>query len=318
MTRLPAILRPNRLEITGSVFLAIAMGVIGGGVAASRVLGPLLGRFPSYCLGPESVKPADCDHFVGRINDYENVLSNIGPAAIAITVALPLIAAIVLGLALTARELEQQTTVFAWSLAPSRRRWLLSRLGPLLLVVAAMCLVAGALADAIFGLQSTVDPWRSLDGLGTRGPPVAGMGALAMGVTLFVGSLLGRQLPALLAAVALTASASALASGVTDRWLDQESLIAPSDQLSEGDRFVAMLFLTPEGEAIGWEEAERRYGTPIYEVDTQQLGLTQVFRYVPGERYPTAVARLTAIQLLVGAIGIGLALVVVQRRRPWA
>jgi len=75
---------------------------------------------------------------------------------------------------------------------------------------------------------------------------------------------------------------------------------------------------TRDGEIIGWEEAQTRYGSQIYEVDIAQLGLTEVIKYVPGDRYPFAVLRLTALLALVGAIWMALAMAVVNRRRPWA
>jgi len=318
MIRLPAVLRPNRVEITGTLVLAVAALVIGGGVAASSVIGPLLAGFPARCLGAETFDPAACEAFRPRIETYQNALSNVAPAAAGMTVALPIIGAVVLGLALLARELEQQTTLFAWSLAPSRTRWLLGRLAPELVLVAAICLVAGVLTDAIKFLGNPIDPWRSFDGIGMRGPAVAGIGVLAMGVTVFVGSLLGRQLPALLLALALTLAASLLVSAVSDTWLDQESMVGPTEQLDPGARQLAGLLQTADGEVIGWEEAYTRYGSVIYEGDPAQLGLTQVVKFVPGDRYPFAVLRLTGMLALVGLLGMALSLLVVQRRRPWA
>src|SRR5258706_572689 len=155
--------------------------------------------------------------------------------------------------------------------------------------------------------------------LGIRGggPAVAGIGVLALGVTVFVGSLLGRQLPALLASLALTLAAGLLVSAVSDGLLDRESVVGPLDGVDAGARQLAGLLQTRDGEIIGWEEAQNRYGTLIYETDPAELGLTQVAKYVPGDRYPFAVLRLTCMLALVGAIGMGLALLVIQRRRPY-
>jgi len=318
MTRLPAVLRPNRFEITGSLIIAAAMLVIGGGIAASPVIGPWLAGFPASCLGSETFDPTTCDTFRFRIETYQNVLSNVAPAAAGFTVALPIIGAVVLGLALLARELEQQTTMFAWSLAPSRSRWLLGRLLPELALVVAICLVAGAIADGIQVVRAPIDPWQSFEGFGMRGPAVAGIGVLTLGVTVFVGSLLGRQLPALLAALALTLAAGLLVSALSDGLLDRESVVGPSDHVDAGARQLAGLLQTRDGEIIGWEEAQNRYGSVIYEGDVAQLGLSEVVKYVPGVRYPFAVFRLTALLALVGAIAMALAMAVVNRRRPWA
>ncbi len=207
--------------------------------------------------------------------------------------------------------------MFAWSLAPSRSRWLLGRLIAEVALVVAICLVAGALVDGIQIVRTPLDPWQSFDGFGMRGPAVAGIGVLALGVTVFVGSLLGRQLPALLASLALTLAAGLLVSAVSDGLLDRESVVGPLDGVDAGARQLAGLLQTRDGEIIGWEEAQNRYGTLIYETDPAELGLTQVAKYVPGDRYPFAVLRLTCMLALVGAIGMGLALLVIQRRRPY-
>jgi hypothetical protein len=317
--RLPVVLRPNRLEITGTLILAAAMLVIGGGVAASSEIGPWLAGFPASCLGVDTVDAATaCEPFRPRIDTYWNVLQNIAPAARGIVVALPIIGALTLGLALVARELEQQTALFGWSLAPSRPRWLLGRLAPEVVLVAVICIVAGVLLDAIQGLGGFVDPWRSFEGFGMRGPAVAGIGVLALGVTVFVGALLGRQLPALLIALPLTLAAGLLVSAVSDGLLDRESVVGTMEEMDPGARQLAGLLRTPEGEDIGWEEAYNRYGSAVYEGNVEDLGLTQVSKFVPGDRYPFAVFRLTGLLALVGVIGMALTLFIVQRRRPWA
>jgi hypothetical protein len=319
MIRMPAVLRPNRLEITGTLILAAAMVLIGGGIAASSVIGPWLAGFPANCLGADTIDVATaCEPFRPRIDTYWSALQNVIPAARGMVIALPIIGAFTLGLALLARELEQQTALFGWSLSPSRSRWLLGRLGPEVLLVAVICLVAGALVDAIQSLGGFVDPWRSFEGFGVRGPALAGIGVMALGLTVFVGGFLGRQLPALLASLALTLGAGLLVSAVSDSMLDKESVVGTMEEVDPGARQLAGLLRTAEGEDIDWEEAYNRYGSAIYEGNPEDLGLTQVARYVPGDRYPFAVFRLTGLLALVGAIGIALSLLIVQRRRPWA
>jgi len=316
--RLPAVLRPNRFEITGTLILAAAMLLIGGGVAASSVIGPWLAGFPANCLGADTIDVATaCEPFRPRIDTYWNVLQNIAPAARGMVVALPIIGALTLGLALVARELEQQTALFGLSLAPSRTRWLLGRLVPEAVLVAVICLVGGALIDAILGINAFVDPWRTFEGFGMRGPALSGIGILTLGITVFVGAFLGRQLPALLAALALTLAAGLLVSTVSDGLLDRESVVGIMEEMDPGARQLAGLLRTPEGEDIGWEEAYTRYGEAIYEGNPEALGLTQVSKYIPGDRYPFAVFRLTGLLALVGIIGMVLSLLIVQRRRPY-
>ena len=78
---------------------------------------------------------------------------------------------------------------------------------------------------------------------------------------------------------------------------------------------------TPEGEYISWEEAYQRYGSEVdmisYDGTHTALGLSVVTRYVPGERYPAAVARLSALLGGGGLAALALTFLVVHRRRPY-
>ena len=128
MKRWRAILRPNRPELRAAVILGGVM------VAVAAVAITWLRKFdiPEVCFGV-GLADAGCLPYQGTMFAYREALDSVGnPAAIA-TFVTPVVVGIVLGIALLARELEQQTTNFAWSITPSRAAWLRDRLTPILL-----------------------------------------------------------------------------------------------------------------------------------------------------------------------------------------
>ena len=72
-----------------------------------------------------------------------------GYLRIALTVA-PGVLGIILGVPIVARELEMRTTALAWSLTPSRSRWLLARFLPMLLVGVVGLGITGWLGTVLF------------------------------------------------------------------------------------------------------------------------------------------------------------------------
>ena len=316
MRRWLAILRPNRPELRAAVILGLVMVAVAGGAIA------YLGSFdiPEECFGPSDL--ALCNPYQAVRFAYGDAVSNVGnPAAIA-TLVVPIVVGVVLGIALLARELEQQTTNFVWSIAPSRTAWLRDRLAPMLLVLLILGLAGGGLGDLLMGLrQRGVDPWQNFEALGLRGPAIAGAGLMVFGIAGLVGAAVGRQLPALLISGALIGFGVYGAFAVSDGWVQGDAEVGTYDQVAIGDKVLDSLVRTPEGEYISWDEAYQRYGSELdtlnYDGTSSAAGLSVATRYVPGEKYPAAVARLSGLLGLGGLAAIALTFVVVQRRRPY-
>lgn len=316
MRRWLPILRPNRPELRAAVILAVVMVAAAG----SAIIRLRMFDIPEDCFGP--TPEALCETYRVTIAEYGDAVSNLGnPAAIG-TIVVPLLVALVFGIALVGRELEQQTTNFAWSIAPSRAAWLGDRLVPILLLLIAIGLAGGGLGDLLMGLrQRGVDPWQNFEGLGLRGPTIAAAGVLVFGLAAVVGSVVGRQLPALLIGGALIGFGVYGANTLSDAWVQGDAVVGTYDQVAIGDKVLDQLVRTPEGEFISWEEAYRRYGSEVETINfdgtVSANGFTVATRYVPGERYPAAVARLSGLLGLGGLVAIGLTFVVVNRRRPY-
>jgi hypothetical protein len=288
--------------------------------AGSAIIRLRMFDIPEECFGP--TPEALCQTYRVTIAEYGDAVSNLGnPAAIG-TLVVPLLVALVFGIALVGRELEQLTTNFAWSIAPSRASWLRDRLIPILLVVLALGLAGGWLGDILMGLrQRGVDPWRNFEGLGVRGPAIAATGLLVFGVAGLVGAAVGRQLPALLISGAVIGFGVYGANTVSDGWVQGDATVGTYDQTAIGDKILDSLIRTPEGEFISWEEAYRRYGSEVETINFDGTmsanGFSVATRYVPAERYPAAVARLSGLLGLGGLLAIGLTFLVVSRRRPY-
>ena len=317
MSRWLAILRPNRPELRAAVIL----GVVMVGVAATAIAWLRTFDIPDACFGGGDLGDL-CNPYQATMMAYGEAMSSVGnPAAIATLVA-PIVVALVLGIALLAREIEQQTTSFAWSIAPSRAAWFRDRLIPILVVLLVLGLAGGGLGDLLMGLrQRGVDPWQNFEGLGLRGPAIAAAGLLVFGIAGLVGAAVGRQLPALLISGTLIGFGLYGASAASDAWVQGEAEVGTYDQIAIGDKVLDSLIRTPEGEYISWEEAYLRYGSELdtisYEGTETSTGLSIATRYVPGERYPAAVARLSGLLGLGGLSAIALTFLVIHRRRPY-
>ena len=192
----------------------------------------------------------------------------------------------------------------------------------MLLVLLILGLAGGGLGDLLMGLrQRGVDPWQNFEALGLRGPAIAGAGLMVFGIAGLVGAAVGRQLPALLISGALIGFGVYGAFAVSDGWVQGDAEVGTYDQVAIGDKVLDSLVRTPEGEYISWDEAYQRYGSELdtlnYDGTSSATGLSVATRYVPGEKYPAAVARLSGLLGLGGLAAIALTFLIVQRRRPY-
>ena len=118
-----------------------------------------------------------------------------------LSAVLPIFAGLLVGVAIVGREIERNTAVLAWSMGLSRLRWLSARV----LVVGAVIVLGSAIpAIATEALSAAAHPGvdlaRSFANLGGRGSVVIERALIALAVGVLAGTILGRPLPALLAA----------------------------------------------------------------------------------------------------------------------
>ena len=309
-TSLHLALRLHRFEVA-----AFAIVIIGLSVSAFIVAGWLDATgYGRSCLDPTGTGnlPPACAAIGEKFFDLQNRLA--GPIA-GMLVVLSFVAAALIGVAVVAREIERGTTRLAWSLAPSRRRWYLTRVLPVLVVLIGMTFVAGIATDRLTGaVEPGIDPANSFDGFGQRGGLIAARAAFIFAIAVLVGAMVGRTLPALIVAAVVAFAGLGGGEDVHSRIIRGEAIVVAEDQVHPGDRWVDQLFQLPDGRLVGWDV--------VQELDPPKPDEEWIPKYpmvsivVPGERYRFTETREAAALAGGSIVTLGLGALVVARRRP--
>lgn len=232
----------------------------------------------------------------------------------------PFVLGLFLGVPVVAREIEGRTGSLAWSLAQSRRSWLISRAGPLLVFV-----VVGSGMLAIAGeVLTQAMPWAEGVDIGfadyaMRGPLVMVRAVEVIAVALLLGALVAHQLPAMLLAGVV---AVAVLGGIQ---LNQDAALAnaaiPLDPqaMQQGAYpkiYGSALRDDATGELVSYEEYFQRHPAAAANTDLPE-GITPVQFGVPGLRYSEFALRESAMLLAAAMLATALAFVTVARRRPY-
>jgi len=263
----------------------------------------------------------------------------------------PFIAGITFGAPLVARELEQGTAPLSWSLAGSRRRWLLFRMlamGGLLVVLLGAVAIA---SDVFFGTYSpTVDIHTSFENYLYRGVFDIFWGLAAFLGTVALGTVFGRTLPAVFLAVVVCFFARAgwepvMNGTVLPPLAVMQSEIPQDPNLQNGQMMYGQYAWTPsdlnvyyrtyldgkpwDGDMNAWWNEHQppmtvdpSSGLPVgVAVDTgtspQIQGPYSVPFVIHGDRYWPIVALESGILLLGSLLFGAVALIWVDRRRPY-
>jgi hypothetical protein len=153
-----------------------------------------------------------------------------------LTLAGPILIGSTLGVGLVAAEIEHGTAQVAWSLAPSRARWLLTRAWPLAAVGVMVCLVLGAATARLMDETSPSNIFMAA----MRGPIVALHLLSALAIGTLVGAILRRVLPSLLVAIAVNAGILILLSSAVQPWMEERSTLVRVEERSS-DPVIAVL-----------------------------------------------------------------------------
>ncbi len=226
---------------------------------------------------------------------------------------LPLAAGLFLGVPLVARELERGTARLAWSLAPSRTSWLVTRLVPTVVVLGVISLVAGFAMDRLLvAVEPDLDLENAFVGFGFHGGLIASRAVFVFSLAVVIGAVLGRVLPAIILAAVIATVGLTGGAYVHQEILRGEAV--PIDELAvkPGDLYVDQRFRLPDGSIVGYEHFQYdppvdAGGNPVYPV---------VAIVVPGERFRSVEAREALALGAASLLACILAAVVVTRRRP--
>ena len=300
--------RLHRAELVAVTIAALGLSIAALSIAAA------LDRITADCRAT-TVVVAPCGGLTEWGQIYHSATNTQMYLAMQGLAVLPFGAAVVLGVALVAREIEQGTALLAWPLARSRGRWLAGRVLPVALL-GALILVVPAMAGEVLirSLYPPIDPGGNFEGYGIRGPLlVVRYGAVLILATL-VGAWIGRQLPALLVAAVLAAGLG-IGLGQVRPYLfeavEQPQSIRFIDRV--GNAYVATRYRDPDGR---WMRDEDAWALLSTAGDVPGPGMPEeVFFAIPRERYPDVVLRESLALVTVGGLlSGGLALVISRRR----
>lgn len=263
-----------------------------------------------------------------------------------ISMLIPWIVGLTLGVPVVGRELEMRTATLAWSLSGRRARWLLARLLPMLAVgVIGMALVGAAIEAMSFAVEarSRFGPGRSpeLGDLGHEGITIVSRTVAIMGVGLFTGAVLGRTMVAFTIGLVLSAVlffglgdglqavvGSHLSVPVDASELQKETrpyslrsmgesyIDASGSTMSHSEVLTAFVESCPrcgasrEHSPLGQEAWGDRHDAFVEE------HYEHVYHLVPGTEYRTFEAVEAAVGFLIGGAFILLTFPVVARKRP--
>ena len=281
------------------------------------------------CPDPNAYEPG-CEVFAQRFSD----LSGWAQGLLYLSWGAPFGMGLVLGVPIVAREVEGRTAGMAWTLSRSRVRWLAGRLAFAALVLVALLavvvLASGQLAAAIV---PNLHLERDFTWVGRRDWLIAARGVAALGIGVLVGTVVGRQLPGLLAAAAVSVLLFTGVSLGMDRLNESLAIVidpyAPPGGVVDGSLGLDGGVELPSGELVAYAEIasdtqfQDQTGA-IYTRWNEETGLPDPdsfvgwdrVRIIPGRQYPLVMARDSAVTLGLGALLVGGSVLAVRRRRP--
>jgi hypothetical protein len=271
-------------------------------------------RPPVECLVNFEAPPLGCDL---KSNAWYEAQNGVAGLSVGLLIFLSFAAGLFLGVPVVARELERGTARLAWSLAPSRMRWFLARLLPLLVLLAIVTFLAGIAVDRyVASTTMETDLSNSFLAFGFRGLLIASRAVFVFAVGVAVGAVVARALPGIILAAVIATIGLAGGAQVHQMILASEAVAIPMDpnnnNPTQGDLFIDQKFVLPDGTLVdygyfGGADPYDEFGMPKYPI---------VMLVVPGERYRFVETR-EALALAAGSlVALVLAGFVVSRRRP--
>lgn len=207
LTRIRLTLKQHRFET-----IAISIVCLGLTVAAlieafrlNSLNVPLSCFTTGYNFGPASTSmtfPTDT-HCQALANSFNSIQYGLDVNLVRLLLLLaPLLAGIVFGAPLVAREIEQGTAPLSWALSGSRRRWLLGKVLAGVVLLVPLMLAVGLAADVLEGaLDPGVDIHAAFQNYLSRGFIDVFWVLAAFAGTFALGTLFGRTMPALILAL---------------------------------------------------------------------------------------------------------------------
>lgn len=310
-------------------FEFLAVGIVGSllTLAALGITAQLTAlHVPLACFGTPDVHGATLSSAPGCLDlltAFSTINGDEADRFFAVLIGFPVVAGVLVGVPIVSREIEQGTAVLPWTLSGRRRRWLLRRVA---VAIGVLLVALVPLALAADGLEAARNPLvaanQSFGSEALRGGVLVARGLAGLGLGVVIGLVVGRQLPAVilgLVAAVLLVLGDLEAGGAWDRGVAQ---YVPQAEARLGDlSLVAALRSKTDASIVSQRDIVKlippRSDLPPGAIDDQWVALhyDEVLLIVPGSRYKDSVLVRSAGLGLVAWAGLGLALVLVERRR---
>ena len=244
-------------------------------------------------------------------------LNRIGRVSLALVPIFPFIGGILAGGPIVARELETGTARLAWSLGPSRLRWFVQRVVPILAMFAVASLAIGITADGLLKMvQPTVDVDASFVAYRSRGLLIGVEGLLVASIALALGAITGRTVPTIVLTLMLVGGLFAAVASVERNVLLGEAAVGGEMQYSDNNLYLDSKFQLPDGQLRTYEELLVEHPEYADIGFDENSGIQPVALYIPGARYHDVERREALVLLGFAAVAVTVAAVTVVRRRP--
>jgi hypothetical protein len=231
---------------------------------------------------------------------------------------IPAALGILLGVGATAGEIQDGTTAFAWSVAPSRNRWLAEHLTCGSLTVASLGLLCGVLnAIIVAKLNPGHELTASFVGYGLWGPILAIRGICAFGVAVAIGLIVRRTVPSLTLGVVV--AALAIIAALTIGRSFQTAEVLPDSAFVQDDLGVSSVVRTSNGSYEAWSECANRVPAGLSENDRinwQSDHCVRVPTFLPGSAMMTVEVRESLVLVVLGFSGFAVSILLIGSRRP--
>jgi hypothetical protein len=238
------------------------------------------------------------------------------------------------GTPLVAAELEARTTSTAWTLSPSRTRWLLRQAAPVAFVLGIGAAIAAVAASGVVAAEVE---WghSAFYYVGLHGPLALVRSFAAFGIGLLIGAVIGRTLPALAVGAAVSVAVLFGVAAAREAWLGtlearpiaRISAVTGELVMESRAETTDWGWIAPDGKIFPLQDALTLVPREIYDHD-DHIQYTDSSTWLAGQGYvstPLGVMHEQAMgwqpyeALLFGSLGVALVgstVLVVNRRRP--
>lgn len=298
--------RINRFEVR-----AILLATIASVVVSAAVLSWIRGSGYAACLQTtDGSFTIECLELQG----VGNWATRVASLSLQLAAFFPFLAGLLLGAPLIARELDKGTARLAWSLGPSRGRWYLQRVLPVLVVVGLAGMTIGIVAEHLTALFSPdVDLANSFIAFRGRGVLLATSALLLASIAVAVGSVIGRPVQTILLALLLGGATVMAVAEIDKRMLTGEAVRLTGENYYTHDLVTDEgRFELPDGRLVTYDELVV-FDPTIME---GEFNYPYVTFGIPRERYREVEAREALAHIALSLVFLGAGAVVVGGRRP--